>query len=618
MLESLQTHAQKFVRADGAIARSMLECAQSNRNEVRAVSMKQRWSRLSIRRKAVVTQIALTLVSVFACTLLIVTQISAESRTDTASASYQYCRYIVQTLDTSVRQMESMANNIVGNKYVRAYVAMDEGEERDALYAKQIHPLLQYAYNRYLPTHDIQLLPGATLGDFAAEGDMRFPRSAARVWSFTRGDASQPQCRFYFQFTGNDMAQGVLTFSPSPSMLTDVVTNISSIVKNGCAVYATDGRPLYAPDGLDKTESDKLAELARNGAEGWTALASRELGYCLRSETLPLMFVSTQRLGSIFLHWNRLLPWMLACALLVLACIVISYQTFYKGITQRVASLSQDCESLRLDGLSGSGGSLTVPVRGSDEIGRLSESINGMLARITDLTRINEREVMASQRAAYDMLAAQIHPHFIYNTLENLRMMAELNDDAQVADLLYALGSMLRLSISDASSTGEISMELEHVRLYLQLQQMRMNDALRYEIEPVPEAIRRVSCPRFLLQPIAENAIKHGFQERKTPARIVVSAGEYEGGVYLRVTDDGAGFSPERLTEIREALSKNQPISNTHGGIGLMNVNTRLRMFFGGDAGLTLESEPERGTVCTLWLPLNGRAAAPAADNPPA
>jgi two-component system sensor histidine kinase YesM len=180
--------------------------------------------------------------------------------------------------------------------------------------------------------------------------------------------------------------------------------------------------------------------------------------------------------------------------------------------------------------------------------------------------------------------------------------MAEINDDQEVADQLYALGRMLRLSISDASSMGEVSMEIEHAQMYLQLQKMRLNNQLDYEIKPVPEEILHVKCPRFLLQPLVENALKHGFQQKNRPGRIAISTGSYEKGIWLRVFNDGAGLTPERLEEVREGLAHNQPIVRTRGGIGLVNVNSRLKLFFGQDSGITIESIPEEGTTCTLWL----------------
>ena len=304
--------------------------------------------------------------------------------------------------------------------------------------------------------------------------------------------------------------------------------------------------------------------------------------------------------------------------ILIAACIFISHQVFFKGITRRIIQLSDACETMTFEqpgdpgrGIAETDAAVTgsfpsVEVMGHDEIGTLSVSINDMIRRIGELSNLNAQEVRESQRTAYDMLAAQIHPHFIYNTLENLRMMAEINDDQQVADQLYALGRMLRLSISDATSMGEVSMEIEHAQMYLQLQKMRLNNQLEYTIEPVSGEILHVKCPRFLLQPLVENALKHGFQQINRPGHIVISTGTYEKGIWLRVFNDGTGLTPERLEEVREGLCQNQPIIHTQGGIGLVNVNSRLKLFFGPDAGITIESTPEEGTTCTLWLTTNG------------
>lgn len=565
-------------------------------------ALRKQWQHLGIRTKAITTQIIMIIVPVFLCTVLIVNQLTEESRNDTAVASYQYCRYIIQELDTSIRQLESMANTFSGNKYVREYVAMEPGEAQEAFYQAHIYHLLMYAYNRYLPTHDIRILPQTTLEDIDTARLVTHFRGKNRMWAFDLSDPYHPQVYFYYQFTGFQSQQAVLWFTPSPSIITESTYYVSSILKQNAAVFSTDHTLMFVPEALMPWQHELFTKLAKNGVEGYTALNDQQVGYVIRSETLPIMFVSYQQLGNVQLPWNRLLLILLLCLVLVVGSVFISYITFVKGIALRVVQLSHDCESLELNNLGKRSAQLAVTVRGNDEIASLSESINTMLRRITELTRLNEEEVMASQRAAYDMLAAQIQPHFIYNTLENLRMMAESNDDEPVADMLYALGRMLHLSISDATSTGEVRTELEHVQLYLQLQAMRMNGNLTFTIDPVPEDIAQVRCPRFLLQPIAENAIKHGFQKRKTPGRIEISSGVYEKGIYLRVKDDGAGFTAERLQEIHEALTANQPISNTRGGIGLLNVNTRLRMFYGPEAGITLESAPSQGSVCTLWL----------------
>ncbi len=575
----------------------------------------------SIRTRAIVTQVILVVIPVVLCTLLLFRQIASDSAVNSAQVTYQYDRYIADTLDTACRQMESMANTIAGNRLVREYIAMEAGEARDQLFHNSVEGLLKYSYNRYLPTHNIEVIPGASLADVqTTPASARYFRSEFRMWSFDLSEGI-PDCCFYYQFLGDDGTPSLLVFKPTPSMLTDTVERIASINKQSCALLGSDGKPLYLPETENRDLQAILDSASPDITEGFQILKTRGIYYCVRCEALPVMFVTVQPLSSVFISSDRMLPALLGCLLLIVFCSVISYRVFFNGITKRIISLSEACESLPIDRI-GTADPLSashpeaaslpaVQAAGSDEIGMLADSINDMIQRISELSIQNAQAVRASQRTAYDMLAAQIHPHFIYNTLENLRMMAEINDDPQVADQLYALGRMLRLSISDASSTGSVSMEIEHAQMYLQLQKLRLNDQLQYEIGAVPQEILDMKCPRFLLQPLVENALKHGFQQKKTPGRIQITSGRYEKGIWLRVFNDGDVIAPERLEEIREALKRSQPIEHTKGGIGLVNVNTRLKLFYGSEAGLTIESDREHGTACTLWLVTDGPSTPP-------
>lgn len=580
------------------------------------MGMSHYWSSLSIRTKAVITQLVMIIVPVSICLFLIIQQVTTESRMDNAVTTYQHNSSIVQTLDTNIRQMEMLVNTIAGNKYVRQYVAMSPGEESMQLYQEHINNLLNYAYNRYLPTREIQILQQTSLDDLSIVGSLVFKRNANRIWAVSV-ENQQIQNHYYYQFSGDGYHTGVIYCTVSSNMLIDTLKTISTINNQQCAIFDSDGKLLYAPE---DAALPLLEELALDATEGYTIVNSTHVGYCLRAEMLPLLFVSLQEVDSIWRYWKETLPLFAVFLVLVGGCVFFSYKTLFSGITKRILTLAKSCESLSLDttedfsvgALSHTEATpkpqvqLAVPVLGVDEIGRLSTSINDMLVRITELTHLSEHEAMLSQRAAYDMLAAQIHPHFIYNTLENLRMMAEINDDDQVADLLYALGRMLRLSISDQTSTGEVSMEIEHVQTYLLLQQMRMNGKLEYQIDPVDPSVNNIKCPRFLLQPVVENAIKHGFSGTEKTGRIHITSGWYEKGVFLRVTDSGVGLTKARQDDIAESLKHRKPISNAKGGIGLANVHARLQMFYGPEAGLTLESEAGKGTVCTLWLPTCG------------
>ena len=579
--------------------------------------MKERfWQSKSIRVRALLTQIALILIPLAVCLVLLLQQVSTENLHSTAGITYQYDRYIVDGLDTACRQMESMANTIAGNRFVREYTAMEYSEERNALFDSQIANLLRYSYNRYLPTRNIQVLPATSLSDIPRQpGAVYYYRSEFRLWEFVPG-GDLPDCSFYYQYEGNDHVPGVLVFKPSANMLLDTVSSLSSINQQDCALLGTDGIVLYLPESL-REDLQALPEITSSQlSEGYQVLNNRQIYYGISCEALPVKFISLQPVPHSLQINPEMLRTLLVCVALIGAAVLLYYRVFYSSITRRIIDLSEACKSLSLDGLeqkkpeaflpsSGQEEYSDVPaitVRGNDEIGLLAESINDMIRRIAELARLNDQEVRTSQRTAYDMLAAQIHPHFIYNTLENLRMMAEINDDTLVADQLYALGRMLRLSISDASSTGEIRMEIEHAQMYLQLQKLRLNNQLEYEIEPVSEDILHEKCPRFLLQPLVENALKHGFRDKKGPGFIRIRAGRTEKGLWLSVYNDGEGLSPERLQEVREALKHNQPVANTKGGIGLLNIHSRLRMFYGKDAGLTIDSDQEHGTTCTLWL----------------
>ena len=566
----------------------------------------------SIRTRAIVTQVILIILPVILCTFLLIQQLTSDSAVHNAGVTYQYDRYIVDSLDTACRQMESMANTIAANRFVREYTAMEDGAKRNQLFQDRIDGLLKYSYNRYLPTHNVEIIPGISLEELPLDTQLhRYFRSEFRMWTFEINEGVPNGC-FYYQFEGDSGKPGVLVFRPTATMLSDIAERIAAINNQSCALLGTDGAMLFLPASVAEQEKAILTENDAGMTEGYQILNDRRIRYRVQSEVLPVVFVSVQPMTDILHASERLIPVLLISLLLIVLYSYVSFRVFFNGITKRIIKLSEACESLTLDRI-GAGDPMnyspteqaalpSVRVEGNDEIGMLAQSINDMLRRISDLSIQNAQEVRTSQRTAYDMLAAQIHPHFIYNTLENLRMMAEINDDPQVADQLYALGRMLRLSISDASSTGEVSMEIEHAEMYLQLQKLRMNDQLQYEIAPIEADILRVKCPRFLLQPLVENALKHGFQKKATPGHIWITAGWYEKGIWLKVKNDGEGFSPDRLQEVREALRYNHPIENAKGGIGLVNVNTRLKMFYGNEAGMTIDSTPETGTACTLWL----------------
>lgn len=204
------------------------------------------WNSLSIRTKAVITQLVMILVPLCICLFLIVQQITMENRLDNALATYQHNNSVIQMLDTNVRQMESLVNTLAGNKSVRQYVAMGAGEVSEKLYQEHISNLLHYAYNRYLPTHDIRILQQTTLSDLSIGGEVTHTRGSNRLWTFTSSDG-QIIDKYYYQFTGEQLQSGVIACTLSPNMLIDTVTTIASINEQLCAIYDLNGAALFLP-----------------------------------------------------------------------------------------------------------------------------------------------------------------------------------------------------------------------------------------------------------------------------------------------------------------------------------------------------------------------------------
>lgn len=252
-------------------------------------------------------------------------------------------------------------------------------------------------------------------------------------------------------------------------------------------------------------------------------------------------------------------------------------------------------------------------VQSRDEIGSLTLGFNRMVERLRRLheevyaSRLKEAQANLRQKEAeLKMLEAQIHPHFLYNSLETIRGMALEGGRDDIADISEAMAKLLRYNLQPGRPFVMLEDELAVCELYLRIQRHRFADRLAFEID-VPSWARGQFVARFLLQPIVENSVVHGVEPAGRPVRIRLTAGGGpEGGSkvwWIAVEDDGAGMAPERLQEIREALADARDATSPLGRIGLWNVHRRIAHLFGEEFGVSIESERGRGTVVTLRLP---------------
>ena len=277
-----------------------------------------------------------------------------------------------------------------------------------------------------------------------------------------------------------------------------------------------------------------------------------------------------------------------ALAFGLLAC-AVSY-LISKRITEPVRSLSRTMAKVREGDLTA-----RAEVSGNDEISGLSESFNEMTGRIAELMEKFEREQTEKRESVLWALKAQINPHFLYNTLDSIIWMAEAGQNEDVVEMTSALAKMLRASIGRDGERATLGLELENVRNYLRIQQYRYKSKLRYEID-VPENLYNRRVEHLMLQPLVENAIYHGIRSRKEGGLVTIFAEERGENLVITVEDNGAGMTQER---IREVMDRDREI----GSMGVRNVDNRIKLTFGSEYGLKIESQPGAGTRVILTLP---------------
>ncbi len=239
-----------------------------------------------------------------------------------------------------------------------------------------------------------------------------------------------------------------------------------------------------------------------------------------------------------------------------------------------------------------------IYIGGSYEVQHLGRSVQQMVDQMRKLTDDIVREHEEKQRHELDALQAQINPHFLYNTLDIIVWMIEKNKPEEAVRIVTALARLFRISLSRGRNFITVRDELEHTRNYLTIQQMRYKDKFTYAID-APEEALDLAVIKLVVQPIVENAIYHSMDFMDGDGEISVSVRVSGGDLYISVKDNGIGMPGElvdRLLVEHVAISKGS-------GVGLKNVNERIKLYAGDAYGVIIESELDVGTTITLHLP---------------
>ncbi|MFT3983307.1 MAG: sensor histidine kinase [Lachnospiraceae bacterium] len=242
------------------------------------------------------------------------------------------------------------------------------------------------------------------------------------------------------------------------------------------------------------------------------------------------------------------------------------------------------------------------PINGqieADEIGQLITTYNYMVSQLNNLMQEQTRIANELKVSEFKALQAQINPHFLYNMLDMINWLSKDGKQNEVSEAVQALSKYYKLTLNKGNIITTISEELDHVSLYVKLQNMRYEDKIRFIID-IPDEILDYEIPKLILQPIVENAILHGIFEKENKEGIIVIASWMEGqNIQFTISDNGNGIPPDKLPAILTGEGK----STTGSNIAIYNTHLRLKLLYGDNFGLHYESVLGKGTDVTIRIP---------------
>lgn len=245
-------------------------------------------------------------------------------------------------------------------------------------------------------------------------------------------------------------------------------------------------------------------------------------------------------------------------------------------------------------------------VKGNDEISVLHYDLNRMINNIEILIstvyeeQVQKEKIYSRQKEVeFKMLASQINPHFLYNTLETIRMKARCNGETEIEELVKMLAKIMRRNIQVGDTLVTLKSELELVEYYLKIQQYRFGERIKYNID-IRYGIEFLKIMPLIIQPIVENAFVHGLETKEGEGEIKIIVNVTDT-LNIHVIDDGNGISKTKLEEIIDNLNNDNKLDREH--IGLSNVNQRIKLLYGNEYGVFIESTEGRGTTVRIEIP---------------
>jgi two-component system sensor histidine kinase YesM len=401
---------------------------------------------------------------------------------------------------------------------------------------------------------------------------------------------------------------GMIVFDIDIGLFKGILDPVNTVTMGSSMIVDDQGKLIFASGNTDATQPQQQALLLANAGESSGNFESNIEG----KPYLTVYNVSKQTgwttsvcipLSKILFTVKQNRNTLIITTLVILTFAMFVATLFSHALTRPLKSMVRLMKQVQHGNLD-----VWIHSKYNDEIGMLSSHFNRMILRIKDLLTEVTLTEKRKQKADMKALQSQINPHFIYNTLESIRMLAESNDDPRVAKLTYLLGLQLRYSIVRSEEAVTIQQELDHVRNYFDLLQIRFPDKFRLDID-TPDSLLRLPVLKLIFQPIVENSIFHGLERKAGLGTVTISAWIEDGKAAFCIADDGVGMDGDTLRTLNNSL-KNLATGGGFG-IGLHNVNERIRLHYGSEFGLQVQSELGKGTRVTFrieesdWIDIN-------------
>ena len=378
------------------------------------------------------------------------------------------------------------------------------------------------------------------------------------------------------------------------SSISSYLKNVSIGQRGYCFLMDREGNIVYHPQqqllyaGLKSEDTEALAALEDGDYADDTVI------YCLASvEGSDWRAVGVSYVDELVnRNVNDMIRLSCLLAVVVLGAALLTSWLLFRFLGRPLRGLASAMESFESD----ADHFAYKPVGGTREVQELSDSFEHMVLRIQELMTTVREEEINLRKTELKALQAQINPHFLYNTLDSIAWMCEQGRNADAVRMVHALARLFRISISRGHELIPIAKEIEHAESYLQIQMYRYKNQFTYDFDVDPDCLSYY-CNKITLQPIIENSINPGLDLMVDEGRIDVLVRQDGDDIVFSVRDNGVGMSGEQI----EAIMQHGPTDRT--GIGIKNVNDRLKIYFGKSYGLHITSEPDIGTCVEIRMP---------------